>query len=77
MAKKQEYHVLQIGKQGITQTVIDQAKQMIQKHKVIKVKFLPTAVTEDKKKLINELVEKTGAVLKKQIGFTAILAKKK
>lgn len=69
-------NILQIGKAGITETAVAKAKEMLKKHKTIKIKMLPTAVKGDKKKLIDELAEKTNSKIKQRVGFTAVLVKK-
>lgn len=67
---------LRIGKQGITETVVKQVIKQLKKHKIIKVKFLPSAVKEGKKQLVQELVQRTHSKLVHKVGFIVVLAKK-
>jgi RNA-binding protein len=62
-----------IGKAGITDNVIKQAKDQLKKKKTIKVKFLSTAIKNNKKELVNQLAQKANAKVKQRIGFTAVL----
>lgn len=71
-----QLNTLQIGKAGITDTTVAKAKEMLKKHKIIKVKMLPTAVKGDKNKVIKELAEKTNSRIKQRVGFTAVFEKK-
>ncbi len=77
MPRRQELNILQVGKAGLTENVIEEAIQLLKKHKIIKVKFLPTAIKDDKKKLVNELAEKANARIRQRVGFTAVLVRKK
>jgi len=52
MPRIQGQPTLQIGKSGITDTIIQQAKDMIKKHKKIKVKFLVCNSKDGKDKLV-------------------------
>lgn len=67
---------MQIGKSGITDTVVEQIIKQIKKRKVIKVKFLASAVEGNKEELFEELAEKTNTELIHKIGFTIVLKKK-
>ena len=67
--------LVRIGKSGITKQVIEEIKRHLKKKKIIKIKFLKTAIN-DKKKMFAELAKKTNSDIKKKIGFTVILAKK-
>jgi RNA-binding protein len=68
--------MLQIGKNGITETVIEEIKKRLKKDKTIDVKFLRTAFFEkDKNDCFKELVEKTDTKLVRKIGFTLTLGK--
>ena len=67
--------LVRIGKSGLTENVIDEIKKQLKKNKVIKIKFLKTAIT-DKKKLFAEIAEKTNSKIMKKVGFTIVLAKK-
>ena len=81
MPSKVNHHALQpslrIGKGGITDNVVKQVIVLLKKRKVIKVKFLPTAIHDNKKELVKELVEKTRAKVIHKVGFIVVLEKVK
>ena len=69
--------VVRIGKQGITDSVIEEIVKQLKRKKLIKVKFLPNlAKKENKKELAQELAEKTNAILVEHVGFVVVLSKK-
>lgn len=68
---------LRIGKEGITEAVIKQLKNQLKKHKIIKVKFLPSAIKNNKKQLAQELAEKTNTKIVHKVGFIVVLEKAK
>jgi len=77
MPSKINHHEIQpsirIGKAGITDNVVKQVIALIKKKKVIKVKFLPSAIKTDKKELVKELAEKTRTRIIHQVGFIVVL----
>lgn len=79
MPDKINHHALspaiRIGKSGITDNVVKQIIAIIKKKKVIKVKFLPTAIKEDKKELVKELAERTHTRIIHKVGFIAVLSR--
>jgi RNA-binding protein YhbY len=68
---------LRIGKSGITDNIIKQAIEQLKKKKVIKVKFLPSAVKNNKKELVKELAERARARIVHKVGFIVVLEKVK
>ncbi len=68
---------VRIGKAGITDTVVDDVKKQLKKKKIIKVKFLPAAVTDNKKALAKELAQKVNAKIIHQVGFVVVLERLK
>ena len=65
-----------IGKSGLSQAIIDEVKRKLKIEKVIKVKFLSSAVASgDKKALVNELAEKAGATVVHAVGFVVTLSR--
>lgn len=78
---KINHHIMEptvlIGKGGLTDSIVKQAKEQLRKRKVIKVKFLASAIKDTKKALIEEIVTKTGAKLVHQVGFILVLEKVK
>jgi len=77
MPSKINHHALQpairIGKAGITENVVKQIITMIRKKRVIKVRFLPSAIHDNKKELVKELAERTKTRIVHKVGFIAVL----
>ncbi len=92
MPSKVNHHALQpairIGKAGITENVVKQIITMIRKKRVIKVRFLPSAIHDhgeqsspgpahkfagDKKELVKELAERTKTRIVHKVGFVVVL----
>lgn len=65
--------VLQIGKSGVTDSVIEEIKRLLKKKKLIKIKLLKPA--GDRKKLVEEIISATGATLVRSVGRVAVLYK--
>jgi RNA-binding protein len=69
--------IINVGKAGLTDSVIEEIKLQLKKRKLIKVKFLKSAIeNKDKKQLAQELVSKTNAQLIHKVGFVVVLYKK-
>ncbi len=68
---------IRIGKAGITENVVKQVKSMLKKKKIIKVKFLPSAVKGNKNELFKELAEKTNSKIIHKVGFVVVLSIRK
>ena len=67
----------QIGKNGITDALVNQIKNYLKKHGIVKIKMLKSFMeNNDKKKSAKLLAEKLDAELVKLIGFTIVLKKK-
>ena len=66
--------VLQIGKGGITDSVVKEILLQLKKKKLIKIKLLQSA--GDRKKLVDEIVSKTKAVLIRSVGRVVVLYKR-
>lgn len=64
---------VRIGKDGITQTVIDEVIRQLKKTKLVKVKLLPS-VERDRKEAGAELAKATSSVLIEVRGRTVVLA---
>jgi len=79
MPNKVNHHILEpsirIGKAGITENVIKQIKDQLKKKRVIKVKFLSSAIKDNKKELVNELAQRANAKIIHRVGFIAVLEK--
>jgi RNA-binding protein len=69
--------ILWIGKNGITDSVIQEIRKLLRKKRIIKIKLLKSALKDTgKKEAIHELVNKTDAILIEAVGFVCVLAKK-
>ena len=66
--------VLQIGKGGVTGSVVKEINFQLKKRKLIKIKLLQSA--GDRKKLADEIVSKTKAVLVRSVGRVVVLYKR-
>jgi RNA-binding protein len=81
MPSKVNHHALEpavrIGKAGITDNVVKQVIVLLKKRKVIKVKFLASAVQDNKKQLVNELADRARARIIHKVGFIAVLERLK
>jgi RNA-binding protein len=65
---------LHIGKDGITDTVLEELSRQLKKNKLVKVKVLP-AVEDDRKALGRELADATSSTMIEVRGRTVVLAK--
>lgn len=81
MPSKVNHHALdpavRIGKAGITDNVVKQVIVLLKKRKVIKVKFLPSAIAGNKSALVNELADRARARVIHKVGFIAVLERLK
>ncbi|MBW2963447.1 ribosome assembly RNA-binding protein YhbY [Candidatus Woesearchaeota archaeon] len=66
--------ILQIGKGGITASVLKEINFQLKKKKLIKIKLLKAA--GDRKKLVEEIVSGTKAVLVRSVGRVVVLYKR-
>jgi len=64
---------IHIGKEGITQTVIDEITKQLKKTKLVKIRLLP-AIEKDRKEAGSELAIATSSVLVEVRGRTVVLA---
>jgi RNA-binding protein len=68
---------IQIGKEGLTNGVIEELKRQLEEKKLVKVKFLRSALIEtEREQLAKELQMRTGATLIEIRGNTAVFYKK-
>ena len=72
--------VLQIGKNGVQDSNIDELKKELLLHELIKIKVFPTALPDDATKsdwkdLAADLAAKTNSLLVDQIGHVVVLYK--
>lgn len=69
--------IMQIGKSGLTESVIEEVKAQLKNKKLIKVRFLGSAIkNKDQKELFNELAQKTKSEIIYKVGFVVVLYKK-
>jgi len=70
--------VIQVGKFGITNNVVEEVRKQLKKKKVVKIKFLKS-ITREKPmhNLALDLASLTGSELIHQIGSTVVLTEKK
>jgi RNA-binding protein len=62
-----------VGKQGITDAVVQELKGQLHKHGVVKVRLHRTAEeAADRRAAFEDLAERAGATLQKVVGYTAI-----
>lgn len=66
--------IMQIGKDGVTDSVVKEILVQLKKRKLIKVRLLQSA--GDRKKLVDEIVSKTRAVLVRSVGRVVVLYKR-
>ncbi len=68
---------MQVGKGGISDGLVKEAKKLLKKHKYVKVRLLRSAVTEglSKEDIFRMLCNDTGAQLAGIRGNTAVLYK--
>jgi RNA-binding protein len=73
----QEPSMLQVGKGGISDGLIKEAKRLLKEHKIFKIRILRSALDNDTKQQLADLFcEKTGAGLAGIRGNTAVVFKK-
>lgn len=65
-----------MGKEGMTDTLIDEIAKQVKTRKVVKVRLLPS-VEEDRKQVANELADRSGSVLIEVVGHTVLLCDRK
>jgi len=72
----QEPALLQIGKSGLTESAVKEAKRLLNKHKYMKVRLLRTALeSKNKEGIVEELCSKIGAGMAGIRGNTAVIYK--
>jgi RNA-binding protein len=66
-----------IGKNGLTDQVVNNIKSELSKHKLVKLKILKSYISENDKDIVfKDIAEKTGAKVVHTIGFTITLTKR-
>ena len=73
----QDPTMLQVGKGGISEGLVKEAKRLLKKHKIFKIRILRSALDGGTKQQLADLFcEKTGAGLAGIRGNTAVVFKK-
>ncbi len=68
--------VLRIGKNGLTEGMINEIKLQLKKRKLIKIKLLKSFVQDkDKKLLVQEIAHSTNSEIIESVGFILVLHK--
>lgn len=62
-----------VGKEGLTEGIVQEVKAQLKRAKLIKVKVLPAA-GQDKDEVAEELAARTGAKVVETRGFTVLLS---
>ena len=66
--------LVRIGKNGLTESAVAQVRRLLQKRKLVKVKFLRSFLEDhDRRASAKKLAHDTGAELVDQVGFVAVL----
>ena len=74
-AKKLE-PVVRIGKSGLSESLVQEIKKVLDKRKLIKIKLLQSSIDNaDKDKLIEEIVAKTQSELIESVGNMVVIHK--
>ena len=69
--------IINIGKNGTTDSQINHINEILKKKKLIKVKFIQSALEgKDKKELVDELMKKIDGELVDFVGFSITLYKR-
>lgn len=72
----QDPAMMQIGKGGVSDSVVEEAKRLLKKHQYIKIRVLRNAIgNNNKMELLDILCQKTGAELDGFRGNTAVIYK--
>lgn len=72
----QEPAMIQVGKAGVTDSVVEEAKRLLKRHQYIKVRILRSAIGElNKLDLMKLLCEQSGAAFAGVRGNTAVIYK--
>lgn len=65
-----------VGKDGVTDALIEEIAKQVKNRKVVKVRLLPS-VEEDRKKVAEDLAVRSDSVLIEVVGHTVLLCDKK
>ena len=65
-----------VGKDGVTDTLVDELAKQVKARKVVKVRRLPS-VEQDRKEVAEYLSERSGSVLVEVVGHTVLVCDRK
>jgi len=65
-----------VGKDGVTETLIEEIIKQVKGRKVVKVRLLPS-VDEDHEEVANELASRSNSVLIEVVGHTVLLCERR
>lgn len=65
-----------VGKEGVTDTLIEEIAKQVKNRKVVKVRLLPS-VEEDRKRVAEDLAARSDSVLIEVVGHTVLLCDRK
>ncbi|RLE69228.1 MAG: RNA-binding protein [Thermoprotei archaeon] len=71
---------INIGKNGLSKSVIEEIKRRLEREKIVKIRVLknsPLREIYDKKTIGEVIVSNTNSILLKNIGYTYIIKRKK
>ena len=64
---------INVGKTGLSETVIAEIIRQLEKHGSLRVKFLPSC--DNRKELVASLADTVGAIQRRKVGFVVVLDK--
>jgi len=73
---KTDIPLINIGKQGVTDSLIDELTTQLDKYGRVKVRILRSARAKERKIIAREVCGKTNSLLEELKGYTFLLAKK-
>ncbi|MHC1680898.1 MAG: YhbY family RNA-binding protein [Methanomassiliicoccales archaeon] len=65
-----------VGKEGVTDTLIEEIAKQVKNRKVVKVRLLPS-VEEDRKQVAEDLAKRSNSVMIEVVGHTVLLCDRK
>ncbi|MHC1709232.1 MAG: YhbY family RNA-binding protein [Methanomassiliicoccales archaeon] len=65
-----------VGKEGVTDTLIEEIAKQVKNRKVVKVRLLPS-VEEDRKLVAEDLAKRSSSILIEVVGHTVLLCDRK
>ncbi len=69
---------VQVGKQGVIRSIIEEIDTQLRKNELVKIKFSSISLKDkDKKKLFQDVADKTNSKIIHSIGFALLLYRKK